>query len=81
MFKDTILTAKRKRTELRWLVVSFAMAILLNFIAIISYDTPWKEAFTMIHVLLLVAIVIYPLILLVRLIIALISSLLRRQTT
>ena len=44
--KDTLITAKQKKTELITLLACFILANLLNVYAIIAYDTYFKELFT-----------------------------------
>jgi len=67
--KDTVITAKRKKTEIIFLLASFILAFILNIYAISTYDTLWSEIFTTFHITLLLTLVIYFLILIVRLII------------
>ena len=46
MFKDILITAKRQKTEIIWIIASFCFAFLLNLFAIISKQTEWKELYT-----------------------------------
>jgi hypothetical protein len=73
--KDSIITAKRKKTELLTLLVCFIIANLLNVYAIIAYDTYFKELFTQLGYVLLVAIALYILWSLLRIIFYLIKTL------
>lgn len=67
--KDTIITAKQKKRELLYLLISFIIAFALNVYAIIFYNSHWKELITTLHITLLVTIVIYFLLAIIRLII------------
>jgi nucleoside recognition membrane protein YjiH len=46
--KDIIITVKQQKTELKWLLACFCLAILLNVASIIIYKTSWNELFTQI---------------------------------
>ena len=75
MFKDTTLTAFRKRREALILLFCFIGAYLLNVIGIIKHGTPAKELITQLHVVLLVTLVLYALVLLLRVLYYLVSRL------
>ncbi len=77
--KETIISAKRKKTELQWLLGSFLAAYILNIIAIISYHTSWKELYSKIHIVILLSIIIYILLLILRLLVRLVFRLVRRD--
>jgi len=57
--KDTLITAKRKKTELVTFGVCLALAFLLNVGCIIYYKTPFYEAFTQIGYMLVIALTFY----------------------
>lgn len=57
--KDTILTARRKKTELITLLVCFILANLVNLYSIITYHTPAIEMITSIFYVIVAAIVFY----------------------
>ena len=57
--KDTLITAKQKKTELITLLVCFILANLLNAYAIIAYDTYFKELFTQLGYVLIFSIGLY----------------------
>jgi len=57
--KDIKITGKTIRRELMILVISFIAAIIINIIAIIKYNTSWKELFTQLHIVILLVLVIY----------------------
>lgn len=57
--KDTLLTARRKKTELITLLVCFILANLANAYAIIAYDTPAIEMLTSIFYVVAAAVVLY----------------------
>ena len=44
--KDTLITARRKKTELLTLLVCFVIGNLANLYAIVSYETPFSEMLT-----------------------------------
>ena len=57
--KDTIITARRKKKELTIFAVCLAMAVLVNAACIISYKTSWTELFTQVGFTVVVAVMIY----------------------
>lgn len=57
--KDTIITGKRKRTELITLLVCFMLANLANLYAVIEYKSPAIEMLTSLGYVAVAAIVIY----------------------
>jgi RsiW-degrading membrane proteinase PrsW (M82 family) len=67
--RDTIITARAKKRELRYLGISFIIAFLLNILSIILYHTEWKELYTQLVVVIKFSVVIYIVIVVLRLII------------
>lgn len=67
--KNIIITPKQIKREAIFLLVAFVIANLMNLFAIMGYDSPWKELFTSIPILLLVSMVLYFLIALIRILI------------
>lgn len=59
MFKDTTITAADKKREIIVLLACFLVAFLLNVVAIFLYKTEWNELYTMLHVVVLLALGIY----------------------
>ena len=57
--KDTVITAKRKRTEIVSVSVCFVLAVLINIGSIIYYKTPFYEVFTQIGYTLVITLVLY----------------------
>jgi putative Mn2+ efflux pump MntP len=57
--KDTVITAKRKKTELLTFLVCFGVAFLLNVGCIIYYKTPFYEMFTQIGFVLVITLGLY----------------------
>lgn len=57
--KDTIITGKRKRTELITLLVCFILANLANLYAVIEYNSPAIEMLTSLGYVAAAAILIY----------------------
>jgi hypothetical protein len=64
--KDITITGKRIRKELRWLLLGFILAVLLNIYSIIKYDTAWSELVSTLHILLVMALIIYVILLFFR---------------
>lgn len=67
--KDTLITARRKRQESLCFGICFAAAVLINLGAILYFGTPWYELFTQIGYTLVIAVVLYFVTVLVRLVI------------
>lgn len=57
--KDTLITARRKKTEIITALVCFALAFLLNIVCIIVYKTPFKEVFTQIGYIVVISVTLY----------------------
>ena len=57
--KDTLITAKRKKTEIITVLACFALAVLLNIVCIIIYKTPFKEVFTQIGYIVVITVALY----------------------
>ena len=64
--KDITITAKRLRIELKWLLISLALAIILNVYSIIKYNTSWSELITSLHLVVLMSLILYVLLLFFR---------------
>jgi hypothetical protein len=64
--KDVSISGRRIRTELRWLAIGFALAILFNVYSIVKYKTPLHELITSLHIILLLSLIIYVLLLFFR---------------
>ncbi|MDR1809773.1 MAG: hypothetical protein LBR34_05135 [Prevotella sp.] len=79
--KDTVLalTARRKKRELIILALCFVSANIVNFAAIISFDTPWIELFTQIGYVIVITIILYSVILALRLLSKFMFRKLRRR--
>ena len=67
--KDTLITARRKKQELLCFGICFAAAVLINLGAILYFKTPWYELFTQIGYTLVIAVVLYIVAALVRIVI------------
>lgn len=57
--KDTIITARRKKTELLTILICFLIANLVNVYSIISYRTPFAELITSIGYVIVATAVLY----------------------
>ncbi len=75
MFRDTTISASKKRRELIIFLICFVGAYLLNVIGIIKHQSPAKELVTQLHIVLLVALVLYGIVILLRVLYYLISRL------
>ncbi len=75
MFKDTTLTATSKKRELIIFLICFVAAFILNVIGVLTYNSPGKELFTQIHVVILITLVFYGIVILFRVLYYLISRL------
>ena len=64
--KDTVISAAVKRRELKIWLVCFIVANIVNWTAIIKYQTPWYEIFTQIGYVVVTSLVIYALIAVLR---------------
>jgi energy-converting hydrogenase Eha subunit C len=73
--KDIVITAQRIKKELYILLGCFAAACTLNAISIILYKTPWYELFTQIGYVVIIAVCIYLLVALIRVVVALLVKL------
>ena len=67
--KDTVITAERKRTELKAAGICLLLAVLVNVGCIIWFHTPFYEVFTQIGYTLMIALGFYLIYTAVRLII------------
>ena len=65
--KDTVITAKRKQTEIISVSVCFALAVLINIGSIIYFKTPFYEVFTQIGYTLVITLVLYMVWIIIRL--------------
>jgi hypothetical protein len=68
--RDIVVPSRVVKRELIILLVSLVSAFLLNVYSIVKYGTSWKEIYNQIHVVLGVALLIYVLVFLFRLIIS-----------
>ena len=57
--KDTILTARRKKTELITLFLCFIIANLVNLYSIFTYNTPLTEMITSFFYVLIFSVALY----------------------
>lgn len=67
IMKDTVITAKRKRTEWIIMLACFIAANLLNIYSIIAYKSPWTELYRSMFYVLLIAFFLYVVLLFLRL--------------
>ena len=64
--KDITISAKRIRTELRWLLYSLIFAFILNIYSIARFDTRWSEIVTSLPAVILLSLVFYVLLIFIR---------------
>ena len=57
--KEIVFTPKRQKKELRIFGVCFLIALLMNFISIIIYKTPWIEIISQIGYVFVIAVFLY----------------------
>ena len=57
--KDIILSTKRQKAELKWIMACFFAAILMNVCSIIVYKTLWSELYSQILWVLIITCVLY----------------------
>lgn len=67
--KDLVISGKRVKTELLIALGCFIGAVLINIICIIVYHSQWHEVFSQIGFTVFVAVVLYVLLLIVRLLV------------
>jgi 1,4-dihydroxy-2-naphthoate octaprenyltransferase len=67
--KDLVISGKRVKTELLIALGCFICAVLINIICIIVYHSQWHEIFSQIGFTVFVAVILYVLLLIVRLIV------------
>lgn len=79
MFRDTTISAAVKKKELIIFLFCFLGAYVLNVIGIIQHQSPAKELITQLHVVLLVALVIYGIVVVLRILYHLVSRLWNRK--
>ena len=79
MFKDSIITAKAKKRELFIFLACFVAAILLNAIGIIKYETPARELASQLHIVIIVALSLYALVIVLRILYHLVARLWTRK--
>ena len=77
--KDIVLTARRQKLELFWLLGAFIVANLCNAWAIREYHAPASEMFTSIFYVLIFTAVLYALSVIIRFICAWIKQLFARK--
>jgi len=77
--KDTVITAKAKKRELIVFLVCVAVAVAINMYAIIKFDRGWEELFTQASFTLSIAVFLYVVVGLVRIVIYGFRKLLRKK--
>ena len=65
--KDTVITADVKRRELWILLGCFVVANVVNWVAIIKFETPWFEVFSQIGYVVVTTCILYILLWVLRL--------------
>jgi hypothetical protein len=57
--KDLVISAKRQKTEVKWLAGCFCTAFLLNILSIIIYKTSWSEIFSQLLWIFIIFLILY----------------------
>jgi uncharacterized membrane protein YdjX (TVP38/TMEM64 family) len=57
--RDTLITGKGKKRELIIFAICVLAAILVNVYAIVSYDTRWSELYSMVGMVVAIAVFFY----------------------
>lgn len=76
--KDIIITPKRAKTELLYLLFSFVVAIGLNVYSIVTYNTGWGELFSMWYIVLPLSVGFYIALAVIRCIVCNIINLIKK---
>jgi len=79
MFRDTTISAASKKREFIIFLSCFTGAYIMNVIGIIQHQSPAKELFTQLHVVLLISLVFYGIIIFLRILYYLVSRLWMRK--
>lgn len=77
--KDILFTVKQQKREIMYIVASLLLAIIVNVFAILYYGTEWKELYTQWFAIFVLAMVFYFLTVLLRLILWLILSCIKKR--
>lgn len=64
--KDVIVKGARIKKEIIFWLVSFFIAVAVNIVGIIKYNTSWWELFSQLHIVIALSILIYFLLLIFR---------------
>jgi len=78
--KDVLISGRRIAREIQIFLVCFVLALAVNAYAIHEYNTQWKELLTTLHITLAVAIILYVLLGILRLLLGGVARLFRRKT-
>lgn len=77
--KPTLISVERKRTELFLFACCLFLAFLLNLISILIYKTSWKELLTQLHIVALLAVILYSLVIFFRVLYGLVRRIIFRK--
>ena len=77
--KDLLIRGKWIKRELYFLLLSFALAVVMNIVGILKHGTQWKELLTQLHVVVILSFVIYILLWFIRLLIMLVLKPFKKQ--
>jgi F0F1-type ATP synthase membrane subunit a len=79
--KDVLISGRRIARELMIFCGCFVFALAMNVFAIIKYKTEWKELLTTLHITVALALVIFVLLGLLRLLVCGLARLFRRKAS
>jgi hypothetical protein len=57
--KDFVISARRQKTEMKWLAGCFCAAFLLNVLSIVIYKTSWSEIFSQLLWVFIIFLILY----------------------
>ncbi len=77
--KDITIKAKTIRREIFFILLSFALAFVMNIVGIAKHGTQWKELLTQIHIVLILSLIIYILMWFIRLLVMLVLRPFRKK--
>jgi len=77
--KDIVIKGKEILREIYILIACFVVAELVNVYAILQFDRPWTELYSMIGMVLALAIILYILLAILRALLGLIIKIIKRK--
>jgi hypothetical protein len=78
--KEIIISVQQQKREMFFLAVSLTIAIILNILGILIYETPFTEFFTELPYVVVITMFIYAVTVVVRLIIHFVKSIINKKS-